>query len=152
MNNKAIVFTILHVEDSEEDVFFLQYAFKRAEIANPVQVARDGQEAIDYLAGHGKFSHRHEYPMPGLVLLDLKLPRKMGSEVLHWIRAQPPLKKLLVIILSSSAQKSDVDRSYEIGANAFLVKPSSADTLTDMARALKHFWLTHNLAPLESGD
>jgi CheY-like chemotaxis protein len=70
--------TILHVEDRSEDVFLLQYAFKRAEISNPVQVAADGQEAIDYLAGKGKYANRKQFPLPWLVLLDLKLPIKMG--------------------------------------------------------------------------
>src|SRR5205809_7595133 len=93
---------ILHVEDSEEDVFLLRYAFQRADIKTPVQVVEDGQEAIDYLAGIGKFADRNEFPLRCLVLLDLKLPHKIGLEVLEWIRQQPELKSLVVIILSSS--------------------------------------------------
>jgi CheY-like chemotaxis protein len=139
---------ILHVEDREEDVFLLRYAFKRAEIKIPVQVAADGQKAIDYLAGTGEFADRAQFAMPCLVLLDLQLPYKTGLEVLEWIRQQPSLKSLIVIILSSSVHEGDVRRAYDLGANAFLVKPSSADTLTDMCQALKHFWLVHNLPPL----
>src|SRR5688572_19839953 len=111
---------ILYVEDSEDDVFFLKRAFKAAEVPNPLQVARDGQEAIDYLAGLEKFSDRERHPLPCLVLLDFKLGGKMGLDVLRWIRERPALRKLLVIILSSSSQRADVDRAYELGANAFL--------------------------------
>ena len=144
--------TILHVEDRDEDVFLLKYAFKRAEIKNPVQVATDGQQAIDYLAGAGKFADRKQFPLPCLVLLDLKLPYKMGLEVLEWVRQQPLGKSLIVIILSSSMQEGDIRRAYELGVNAFLVKPSNTDILADMCRALKHFWLTHNLPPLCSTE
>lgn len=138
---------ILHVEDSEEDVFLLQYAFRRAEITHPVQVASDGQEAVDYLSGAGKFSDRTEYPLPSLVLLDLKLPLKMGLEVLEWIREEPALEGLIVIILSSSIHEKDIHRAYALGANAFLVKPPDTGKLTDMCRALKHFWFDHNRPP-----
>jgi CheY-like chemotaxis protein len=141
---------ILVVEDREEDVFLLEYAFKEVEIKNPVRVAADGQEAIDYLAGTGKFADRKQFPMPGLVLLDLQLPHKMGLEVLEWVRQQPELKSLIVIILSSSIHEGDIQRAYELGANAFLVKPSSTETLADMCQALKGFWLTHNQSPVES--
>ena len=142
-------YPVLYVEDNADDVLLLRHAFKRADILDPVQFAQDGQEAIDYLAGAEKFSDRQKYPMPRLVLLDLKLPKKTGIEVLQWIREQPALRKLPVIILSASAQKSDVARCYELGANAFLVKPSSIDTLGDMCRAIQHFWLSYNVFPPE---
>ena len=138
---------ILHVEDREEDVFLLKYAFKRAGIENQVQVVMDGQEAIEYLEGSGKYTDRTRYPLPCLVLLDLKLPHIMGLEVLQWIRQQPSLKTLIVIVLSSSIHEGDVQRAYELGVNAFLVKPSSTDTLADICQAFKHFWLTHNQPP-----
>jgi CheY-like chemotaxis protein len=141
---------ILVVEDREEDVFLLEYAFKEVEIKNPVRVVADGQEAIDYLSGTGKFADRKQFPMPGLVLLDLQLPHKMGLEVLEWVRQQSELESLIVIILSSSIHEGDIQRAYELGANAFLVKPSSTETLADMCQALKHFWLTHNQSPVES--
>jgi CheY-like chemotaxis protein len=142
--------TILQVEDREEDVFLLRYAFKHACVENPIQVAADGQEAIDYLAGKEKFADRAQFPLPCLVLLDLQLPRVTGLEVLEWIRRQPALKTLVVIILSSSIHEGDVRRAYELGANAFLVKPSSTETLADMSAALKHFWLVHNTLPASS--
>ena len=140
---------ILLVEDLEADAFLLQYAFRSAEITTPLQIVTDGQMAIDYLVGAGKFSDRAQFPLPALVLLDLKLPYVMGMEVLAWIRQQPTLKRLIVIILSASVNEGDIAQAYELGVNAFLVKPSDLDTLTDMCKALKHFWLTHNKSPLE---
>lgn len=138
---------ILQVEDREEDVILLQRALRRAELEARLQVVTDGQEAIDYLSGQGRFADRAQYPMPYLVLLDLKLPLKMGLDVLGWIRSQPSLRSLIVIVLSSSIHEADVRRAYDLGANAFLVKPSDTNTLTDMCQALKHFWLTHNQPP-----
>lgn len=144
----AVNGTILHVEDRPEDVFLLEYAFKRAEIQNPVQVVVDGQQAIDYLAGSGQFADRAHFPLPCLVLLDLKLPYKMGTEVLEWIRKQPSLRSLIVIILSSSVFEGDIDRAYRLGVNAFLAKPSDANTTADMCKALKHFWFIYNQSPI----
>ena len=136
--------TILHVEDRDEDIYLLRYAFQKAGIHNPVYVARDGQEAIDYLSGNRQFSDRAQFPLPSIVLLDLKLPFKMGLEVLEWTRQQPSLRNIIVIVLSSSIHEGDIKRSYELGVNAFLVKPSDIETITDMCKALKHFWLTYN--------
>lgn len=138
---------ILQVEDTDEDVFLLRYAFRRAGIAHPVRVVTDGQQAIDYLEGSGRFADRTEFPLPALVLLDLKLPLRTGLEVLAWIRAQPAVRTLIVIILSSSINEGDVRRAYELGANAFLVKPSDANALADICQAVKHFWLLHNQLP-----
>lgn len=138
---------ILQIEDREEDVYLLRRAIQRAELDADVQVVGDGQEAIDYLAGHGKFADRQNFPEPYLVLLDLKLPLRMGLDVLAWIRAQPKLRTLIVIVLSSSIDQGDVQRAYELGANAFLVKPSAMNTFTEMCRALKLFWLDFNQPP-----
>ena len=140
-NNDAV----LYVEDSEDDVFLMKYAFERAEVANLIEVVRDGQEAIDFLSQFLKEGEQRR--RLHLVLLDLKLPKKTGLEVLQWMRQQPPLKKLPTLVFSSSNQKADVERAYEYGANAFLVKPSDPQTLQDMVKAIKHFWLTHNQLP-----
>jgi two-component system response regulator len=140
---------ILQVEDDPNDVFLLQHAMKRVGITNPVQIARDGQEAIDYLQGAGKFADRDKFPLPCLVLLDLKLPYVMGLDVLRWIRSQPSLA-LPVLILTASAEDTDISAAYALGANAFLTKPSEASKLEDMVQALKEFWLTHNMLPNES--
>jgi CheY-like chemotaxis protein len=140
--------TILLVEDEEGDVFFMREALKKAGVPNPLQVASDGQEAIDYFKGTGKFANREKFPLPCLVLLDLKLPRVMGLEVLKWIRQQPE-GTTIAVILSSSKEEVDIATAYRLGANGYLVKPSDVSQLTDMAKSIKDFWLTQNIPPTE---
>lgn len=137
---------ILQVDDDPNDVWLLQHALKKAGVANPVQVVSDGQQAIDYLRGAGKFFDREKFPIPCLLLMDLKLPHVMGLEVLRWIRTQP-WTPLIVIMLTASAAEADIAEAYRLGANAFLTKPSEATKLEDMVRAIKAFWLTHNTLP-----
>ena len=139
--------TILLVEDDQNDVFFLRYAFETAGIDNPLQVVTDGQQAINYLSGTGKFADRQRYPLPCLMLLDLKLPGKMGTDVLRWIRSQPHLANLLVVVLTSSSELNDIDRAYECGAQSYLVKPLSLEKRLDMAKAIKSYWLDLNEFP-----
>lgn len=138
-----ITIPILLVEDEENDVLFFQRAVIKAGIGNPVHVARDGQEAIDYLRGVGKFDRRVEFPLPRLVLLDLKLPFVMGLEVLEWIRQRSGLAPI-VVILSSSREEADIASAYGLGANGYLVKPAEASLLGDMVRAINDFWLRQN--------
>ena len=140
--------TILQVEDDPNDVFLFQHAITKAGVANPVQVATDGQQAINYLQGTGKFADREKYPFPCLVLLDLKLPYVMGLDVLKWIRQQP-CAALTVLMLTASGEEADVVASYRLGANGFLTKPSQASKLQDMVKAIADFWLTHNVLPHE---
>lgn len=139
--------TILLVEDDPNDVFFFQYALKEAGVTNPIQSVADGQQAIDYISGKGKYWDRERFPFPWLVFLDLKLPVKMGLDVLRWVRAQPELQTLLVLVLTSSAQRSDVEEAYRLGARAYLVKPVSTEKRIEMARVIKLFWLELNEAP-----
>ena len=138
--------TILQVDDDANDVFLLQHAMKKVGVTNPVQVVNDGQQAIDYLDGAGKFADRERFPFPCLVLMDLKLPYVMGLDVLRWVRDQPEMP-LLVVMLTASAEDADIAEAYRLGANAFLTKPSEASKLEDMVRAIKTFWLTHNTLP-----
>jgi CheY-like chemotaxis protein len=143
--------TILLVEDEENDVFFMQQAMRKAGVANPIQVASNGQEAIDYFKGAGKFANREEFPLPCLVLLDLKLPNVMGLDVLKWIRQQPEVTAI-VVILSSSNEEADIATAYRLGANGYLVKPPDVSKLTEIAKSIKDFWLTQNtIPPLNSG-
>lgn len=141
--------TILQVEDDPNDVFFLQHAMKEAGVTNPIQVASDGHEAIDYLKGAGKFADRQKFPLPDLVLLDLKLPYVMGLDVLKWIRQQAGMD-IPVVMLTASREDADIAAAYRLGANAFLTKPSEASRLGDMIKALADFWLTHNVLPHEA--
>ena len=141
--------TILQVEDDPNDVFFLRKAMKKMGVMNPVQVATDGQQAIDYLQGAGQFADRGRFPYPSLVLLDVKLPYVMGLEVLRWIRAERGTA-LAVLMLSASAQEEDIVTAYRLGANAFLCKPSEASKFEEMVKSIKDFWLTHNTLPATS--
>lgn len=138
---------ILHVEDTEEDVALLQFAFRRAQIDTPVHVASDGQQAIDYLAGNDLYADRRTYPLPCLVLLDLKLPHKTGFQVLEWIRQQPALDGVAVIVLSASVNETDIAQAYRLRANGYLVKPADAFVTADMCRAMKHYWVDHTRFP-----
>ena len=137
---------ILLVEDDENDVFLFQRAMSKAGMIHPLQVARDGQEAINYLQGAGKFACRAEFPLPCLVLLDLRLPFVMGLEVLRWIRQQLRAAPI-VIILSSSREEADIAEAYSLGANAYLVKPAQTSELIEMVRVVSDFWLKQNTPP-----
>jgi two-component system response regulator len=138
--------TILLVEDDDNDVFFFKMAMTKAGAGFPLQVATDGQQAIDYLRGAGKFANREAFPLPGLILLDLKLPLVMGLDVLKCIRQQRGLAPI-VVILSSSEEESDVAAAYQLGANAYLVKPAEPSKLVDLVRSLSSFWLVQNTPP-----
>src|SRR4051794_24168262 len=112
---------ILLAEDDEDHVLLVRRAFNQARILNPLHVVRDGEQAIAYFKGVGIYANRDEYPLPGLFLLDLKMPRTSGFEVLDWVRSQPSLKALRVIVLTTSADMKDVNRAYQLGATSFLV-------------------------------
>src|SRR2546429_5508391 len=114
---------ILIAEDQGADISIILRAFTKARVLNPVQVVRDGEEVIAYLNGEGKFANRAEYPLPELLLLDLKMPRIDGFEVLRWLRQQPGLATLRVVVLTSSKEMRDLNLAYQLGANSFLVKP-----------------------------
>ena len=125
---------ILLVEDNEDDVFLMHRALEKASLAPPMQVAKDGRQALDYLKGVGKYTDRKAYPLPALIFLDLKLPFVEGFKVLEWIRQQALLKELPVVILSSSAEESDREKAQQLGAQSFLVKPPTAEMLREVFR------------------
>jgi CheY-like chemotaxis protein len=136
--------TILLVEDEENDVVFMEMAMEKAGLMNAFQVAEDGAEAIDYLSGKGEFADRARFPLPSIVFLDLKLPRVMGMDVLKWIRDQPALDTMVVIMLTSSQQRSDIQRACAVGANSYLVKPSNPLALDEIVELVKRYWLKLN--------
>ena len=138
-------------EDDPNDVLLIQRAFQRTHLANPVQVVRDGEEALAYLSGQGAFADRERHPLPVLMLMDLKMPRKTGLEVLAWLRQQPGLKRLPVIVLTSSNQSPDINRAYELGANSYLVKPAGFDSLLELVKNLDMYWLILNEKPELNG-
>jgi CheY-like chemotaxis protein len=135
---------ILLVEDNEDDAFLMERALKAAAIANPLFTVEDGQQAIDYLSGTGPYSDRTKYPLPAIVLLDLKLPIKDGLEVLAWIRKQPQFENMVIVVLTSSSEPSDLRRAYRLGANSYIVKPPTSSQLTELVRAFKWYWLEFN--------
>jgi CheY-like chemotaxis protein len=141
---------ILLAEDREDDILLVRRSFAKAFISNPLQIVRDGIEAIAYLEGDGKYASREEYPLPDLMLLDLKMPRKDGFEVLKWLRRHPTLMNLPVVVLTSSEDIRDVNTAYQLGANSFLVKPMDFENFVEMSRFINGFWLRFNKPPQTS--
>ena len=135
---------ILYAEDDDNDALLVQIAFQRAAVPNPIVVVQNGREAIDYLAGTGRYSERADEALPCLLLLDLKMPGVSGLEVLKWIRTTPSISTLLVLMLTSSNQEADIHRAYLLGANGYLVKPSKIEDIITMAKAVKDYWLVQN--------
>lgn len=135
------------VADDENDIRLLTRAFLRAGINVPMKWVRDGEEAIQYLQGDTPFGDRETFPIPMLLLLDLKMPRTNGFEVLQWLRKQSGLRRLLVVVMTSSDEPEDVDRAYDLGANSFLKKPDDFDDLTRISQKLHEYWIETNLCP-----
>jgi len=133
--------TILVAEDREDDVFLIQRAFKRAGSKCSLQFVPNGEEALAYLRAERDYADRRIFPAPDLLLLDLKMPKKNGLEVLEVIRADPKLKKLTVIVFTSSDQPRDIDLALELGANSYLVKPSGLEALVGLMQRLEDYWL-----------
>lgn len=139
--------SILLVEDNYNDILLIQRAFRKAKIHQPMMMVSDGDEAIAYLSRQDKFADTETYPTPLLVLLDLKLPRCSGLEVLDWIRQQPVLKRLLVVVLTSSQENSDLDRAYDLGANSYLVKPLKFQDFVRLIELIDAYWFGLNQQP-----
>lgn len=132
---------ILIAEDEEDYVLLLKSAFSKAGISNPLHVVSTGSELMAYLIGYERYSNRDEYPLPDLLLLDIKLPGYTGLEILAWARSQPGLSGLRVLILTSSDQMKDVNDAYRLGANSFLLKPYDFNDLVHLAKVIQEFWL-----------
>jgi CheY-like chemotaxis protein len=137
----------LLVEDNQDDVLLVQRAFVKAKVMNPLHVTTRGEEALEYLSGTGKYANRSEYPLPSLVLLDLNMPGISGFDVLRWIRQQPGLASLRVVVLTSSDETRDVNQAYQLGANSFLVKPVDFERFVEISQALAGYWMWLNLSP-----
>ena len=138
---------ILLVEDNRMDVELTLDAFKEARLLNTIYVSPNGQDALNYLFGRGKYADRITYPMPNLVLLDLKLPGIDGFEVLRQVKSAPILKRLPVVILTSSKEEGDRALTYDIGANSYIVKPVSFDGFLGVIKQIEGYWISLNVAP-----
>ena len=139
--------SILIVEDNEDDLYILKRAFRLAAVPNPLHHVENGQQAIDYLQGIGSYEDRTAHPLPSLILLDLKLPVKPGLAVLAWAKAQAAIKGIIIVILTSSSEDTDIALAYKLGVNAFLVKPTGAEKMKEIVMALDSFWLKQNTYP-----
>jgi CheY-like chemotaxis protein len=143
----ATAIRVLLVEDDPNDIVLTRRAFRKAELPEPIAVVEDGEQAVAYLSATGEFADRRAHPLPDLILLDLKLPRMSGLEVLAWLREQPGLQRMPVVVLTSSRESSDVNRAYELGANSYLLKPVTFDSLAKIVSDLDRYWGVLNVLP-----
>ncbi|MDQ7054786.1 MAG: response regulator [candidate division KSB1 bacterium] len=138
---------ILLIEDDPNDVILMQRAIMKGKVLNPLQVISDGEQAIHYLAGKGIYADRDKFPLPVLILLDLKLPRKDGFEVLKWIKSRSELTSIPVVILTSSERIEDIQQAYDLRANSYLVKPVDAEDLVKLFATLELYCIIMNRKP-----
>jgi CheY-like chemotaxis protein len=131
---------ILLIEDNADDAELIKMALTRAGIGSPVEWLDNGEAALAYLEGTGAFENREEYPIPSLILLDLKLARSSGFSVLKWQKQHPDLKKVPTIVLTSSMDPADIDKAYALGAESYLVKPKDFDGLVELLRVKATYW------------
>lgn len=143
---RAVSRTILLVEDNPDDILLTQRAITKANLSVSLQIVKDGDEAVAYLAGTSQFADRMAHPMPALVLLDLKLPKRSGHEVLSWIRVQPGFAAMPVIVLTSSVEDEDIQKAYQGGANSYLQKPVAFQMLVQRLGSLGIYWLENNVS------
>jgi CheY-like chemotaxis protein len=138
---------ILLAEDCNDDVFLLERAYKKAKLTNPLKVVSDGEQVLAYLKGEGAYADRGKYPFPSLLLLDIKMPRMNGLEVLAAIRKDPQLRRLIVIFLTASSLDCDVNEAFDLQANSYLVKPPDTDGMVDILDKMRNYWLQMNQYP-----
>jgi two-component system, response regulator len=143
MYNKSI----LIVEDNPDDEELILMAFRKNEITTEINIMRDGAEALDFLFRKGKFQDEPDKGLPSLIILDLKIPKVDGSEVLHYIKTNPLTVNIPVIILSSSGEKNDIYNSYKSGANSYLIKPIDFNEFKILVYCINKFWLEYNELP-----
>lgn len=133
--------TVLYVEDEDDDVFFMRMAFKRVGVKEDLQSVSDGKRAIAYLAGEGMYADRARHPLPVAILLDLNLPLRSGFEVLQWLRQQPELQEIAVVIFSSSGRPEDRQKARELGANDYVLKPATGLHFSEVVKEFQQRWL-----------
>jgi two-component system response regulator len=139
--------SILIVEDNPDDEELILMAFRKNEINTEITVMRDGAEALDFLFRKGKYQFEADTPMPSLIILDLKIPKVDGSEVLHYIKSNQLTVNIPVIILSSSGEKNDIYNSYKNGANSYLIKPIDFNEFKTLVFCINKFWIEFNELP-----
>lgn len=141
MKRQSRAITILLAEDDPDDRMLVQDAVAEGRLANDLRCVEDGEELMDYLHRRGRYSGRDEAPRPGLILLDLNMPRKDGREALQEIKADPSLRQIPVVVLTTSKAEEDIFRSYDLGANSYVTKPVTFQSLVDLMKTLRRYWL-----------
>ena len=139
--------SILVADDDAQDTMLVQMAVEKADLNLRLDSVKDGEEAIDYLMGRERYADRHAHPFPSMMLLDLKMPRLSGFDVLNFVRNQPGLRQLPIVIFSSSDDPKDIRRAYDAGANSYLCKPHSNNDLSALLKALEDYWCKFNHFP-----
>ena len=131
---------ILVADDDADDVEAMLLVLQNAGVTNPVATVADGEEAVDYLKGEGQFADREKFPFPSVLFLDLKMPRRNGLEVLDWLRLQPQLANMLIVVLSGYDNPGDVSRAYQLGAHTFLTKPMQPEDVARLRKTFYKYW------------
>ena len=139
--------TILLVEDESADAALLLRGFEKAKILNPIIHLTNGDEALGYLAGVKEYANRKKYPLPALILLDLKMPGMTGMQLLQWMRVQGEIKRIPVVVLTSDSNPETIDAAYDLGANSYLVKPGSQSDIAHMVQTIQRYWVGLNEPP-----
>lgn len=142
-----ILRTILLIEDESTDAALLLRGFEKAQILNPVVHLTNGDDALRYLAGAGEYADRRKYPLPALMLLDLKLPGMTGIQLLQWMRVQGEVKRIPVVVLTTDNNPDTINAAYDLGANSYLVKPGNTAEIARMVQAIQNYWVKLNEPP-----
>lgn len=148
MNKDMSSITILMADDDEDDRLMAEEALKEAKLLNPIRFVKDGEELLDYLNRRGIYGNGADAPVPGLILLDLNMPKKDGREALREIKADPELKKIPVVVLTTSIAEEDIYRTYDLGVNSYITKPVAFEGLVEVMKHLANYWF--NIVKLPS--
>lgn len=150
MGKSKNIITVLYAEDDSDDQFLLKDAWEENKIINPLHIVNDGVELLEYLNNEGKFSDSKKYPLPGVILLDLNMPRMNGSEVLEKIKKNKRFKNIPVTVLTTSKAEEDIFRSYNLGVNSFITKPVSFEGLVKIVSAFGKYWFEIIELPIQN--
>jgi CheY-like chemotaxis protein len=152
MNRSGKPITILYADDDAEDRMLVKDAWAENRLANELHFVEDGEELMDYLRRRGQYTHLFGHPLPGMILLDLNMPKKDGREALQEIKADPRLRSIPVIILTTSKAEEDILRAYDLGVNSFILKPVTFESLVEITRTLSKYWFEVVELPSEATE
>ena len=152
MNRFGKPITILYADDDAEDRMLVKEAWDESRLANELHFVEDGEELMDYLRRAGQYAHLNDSALPGMILLDLNMPRKDGREALQEIKADPRLRSIPVIVLTTSKAEEDILRAYDLGVNSFILKPVTFESLVEITKALSKYWFEVVELPASARD